>query len=238
MSSSMINRALSNIRTEIDFLRESKVISDDVYRQIDQLLPQKYDPNSVGSGNSTPVGYPQPQSRDNNQGVLEYVEAIYDFEPQQEGDLRLRVGDKIQVLEKPSPEWYKGRSNGVVGMFPSNYVKVIAGPERDYSQQQQQALPPPPMYSSDSTQGSKHSLFHNQQPPPPQPQLQPQPQPQPQQPVYYQPPANAPQQIIVQQEQPNKSKHEGLKRFGKQLGNAAIFGAGATIGSDLVNSIF
>lgn len=28
------------------------------------------------------------------------------------------------------------------------------------------------------------------------------------------------------------------KKFGKKLGNAAIFGAGATIGSDLVNSIF
>jgi len=31
---------------------------------------------------------------------------------------------------------------------------------------------------------------------------------------------------------------EGGKKFGKKLGNAAIFGAGATIGSDLVNSIF
>lgn len=232
MSSSMINRALSNIRTEIDFLRESKVISDDVYRQIDQLLPQKYDPNAVGTSAGT--GY-QPQSRDDDQGVMEYVEAIYDFEPQQEGDLRLRVGDKIQVLEKPSPEWHKGRSNGVVGMFPSNYVKVIAGTEGGYSQQQQQQVPPPPMYSSDSTQSSKHSLFHHHH-------HQQQQQQQQQQPVYYQPPAGppqpAPQQIIVQQEQPQKSKHEGLKRFGKQLGNAAIFGAGATIGSDLVNSIF
>jgi len=28
------------------------------------------------------------------------------------------------------------------------------------------------------------------------------------------------------------------KKFGKKLGNAAIFGAGATMGADLVNSIF
>jgi LAS seventeen-binding protein 1/2 len=28
------------------------------------------------------------------------------------------------------------------------------------------------------------------------------------------------------------------KKFGKKLGNAAIFGAGATIGSNIVNSIF
>ena len=28
------------------------------------------------------------------------------------------------------------------------------------------------------------------------------------------------------------------KKFGKKLGNAAIFGAGATIGGNIVNSIF
>ena len=28
------------------------------------------------------------------------------------------------------------------------------------------------------------------------------------------------------------------KKFGKKLGNAAIFGAGATIGSNIVNGIF
>ncbi|KAJ5565943.1 hypothetical protein N7535_007581 [Penicillium sp. DV-2018c] len=31
---------------------------------------------------------------------------------------------------------------------------------------------------------------------------------------------------------------EGGKKFGKKLGNAAIFGAGATVGSNIVNSIF
>lgn len=32
--------------------------------------------------------------------------------------------------------------------------------------------------------------------------------------------------------------HEWVKKFGSKLGNAAIFGAGATAGSDLVNSVF
>ena len=31
---------------------------------------------------------------------------------------------------------------------------------------------------------------------------------------------------------------EGGKKFGKKMGNAAIFGAGATVGSNIVNSIF
>jgi len=43
-------------------------------------------------------------------------------------------------------------------------------------------------------------------------------------------------------EQPTESKpgkgQEMGKKFGKKLGNAAIFGAGATIGGNIVNSIF
>ena len=37
--------------------------------------------------------------------------------------------------------------------------------------------------------------------------------------------------------QPGKGQEMG-KKFGKKLGNAAVFGAGATIGSNIVNSIF
>jgi hypothetical protein len=36
---------------------------------------------------------------------------------------------------------------------------------------------------------------------------------------------------------PGKGQEMG-KKFGKKLGNAAVFGAGATIGSNIVNSIF
>lgn len=37
--------------------------------------------------------------------------------------------------------------------------------------------------------------------------------------------------------QPSKGEEAG-KKFGKKLGNAAIFGAGATIGGKIVNGIF
>ncbi|KAI9813651.1 MAG: hypothetical protein M1827_003722 [Pycnora praestabilis] len=40
-----------------------------------------------------------------------------------------------------------------------------------------------------------------------------------------------------QEHHPNKIE-EGGKKFGKKLGNAAIFGAGASIGSNIVNGIF
>lgn len=37
---------------------------------------------------------------------------------------------------------------------------------------------------------------------------------------------------------PTSKLEEHGKKFGKKMGNAAIFGAGATIGSNIVNGIF
>lgn len=41
----------------------------------------------------------------------------------------------------------------------------------------------------------------------------------------------------VEGKAPSKLEENG-KKFGKKIGNAAIFGAGATIGSNIVNGIF
>lgn len=52
------------------------------------------------------------------------VAAAFDFDPQEEGELRLRKGDIITVLDKSDANWWKGKnSDGKEGMFPVPYVK-------------------------------------------------------------------------------------------------------------------
>lgn len=52
------------------------------------------------------------------------VVAAYDFDPQEEGELRLKKGDVITVLDKSDANWWKGKSaEGKEGMFPVPYVK-------------------------------------------------------------------------------------------------------------------
>ena len=52
------------------------------------------------------------------------VTAAFDFEPQEEGELRLRKGDKITVLDKSDQNWWRGRNaQNQEGMFPVPYVK-------------------------------------------------------------------------------------------------------------------
>lgn len=221
MSSALINRSLTNVRTELEFLRDSNVISEQVYNNILDQIPIKYDPNQSRTSTNTPLS-PPPQAPPTN-ATGEYVEALYEFQPQQNGDLHIRPGDKIEVLEKLSPEWFKGRCNGNVGMFPSNYVKPA------FSNNTSMVKVEPPQYSQSSQppQPSQPPQQMQYQPPFPPPST-----------GYYQQPAPQPQQIIIQQEQPQNTGSSQLKKFGSKLGNAAIFGAGATLGSDLVNSIF
>ena len=53
------------------------------------------------------------------------VQAIFDCEPEESDELRLRKGDIITVLEKTSENWWKGSCNGQEGLFPVSYVKDL-----------------------------------------------------------------------------------------------------------------
>ena len=50
--------------------------------------------------------------------------ALYDYASQQEGDLALRAGDRVAVIETVDSGWWKGYSNGREGWFPAAYVQV------------------------------------------------------------------------------------------------------------------
>lgn len=54
-----------------------------------------------------------------------YVTALYEFRPQQSGDLELKPGQKVRVIRKVSDEWLYGESNGNCGVFPYNFVDKI-----------------------------------------------------------------------------------------------------------------
>ncbi|KAM4604220.1 growth factor receptor-bound protein 2a [Polymixia lowei] len=54
-----------------------------------------------------------------------YVQALFDFEPQEEGELGFRRGEIIQVLDNSHANWWKGVCQGQMGTFPRNYVTPV-----------------------------------------------------------------------------------------------------------------
>uniref|UniRef100_UPI003AAB5237 intersectin-2-like n=1 Tax=Centroberyx gerrardi TaxID=166262 RepID=UPI003AAB5237 len=74
------------------------------------------------SGKSTPAPLPVCQ-----------VIAMYDYTAANQDELSFSKGQLISILDKTNPDWWKGETNGVTGLLPTNYVKMTT--ESDPSQQ-------------------------------------------------------------------------------------------------------
>lgn len=78
---------------------------------------QVYQPASAQSYAPAPPSY---------NANAEFCTALYDYQAQQPGDLTIRQGDKIEVVDRATDPsgWWLGRLNGVEGNFPANYVQL------------------------------------------------------------------------------------------------------------------
>ncbi|KAK9429376.1 SH3 domain-containing protein [Lipomyces doorenjongii] len=245
MNPVFVNRSLTSVHNELDTLKAVGVITPQLYDHICELLPKTYSPgmapfdlevssSTVKIGDDERSHTPQPAQQipppprysPGPQEQQEVAEAIYDYRPTDASDLALYRGAQIIILEKINPDWWRGRdkNTNTEGIFPSSYVRVVSAfsPPAPVQPSYGQLYPPPPQ------QQQQYMA------PPPQQYAVPSPSPQP-----YYPPIQPQAESSNQDQKHNESTFERQgKKFGKKLGNAAIFGAGATIGSNVVNSIF
>ncbi|XP_056263192.1 SH3 and cysteine-rich domain-containing protein 2-like isoform X1 [Pseudoliparis swirei] len=56
--------------------------------------------------------------------------ALYKFLPQEQNDLELQPGDRVQVTDDSNEEWWKGKCGDKVGFFPANFVQRVRPGER------------------------------------------------------------------------------------------------------------
>jgi len=253
------NRSLRLIKNELESLLEKGVITDSAFDSIHALLPAEsaLSGPAARSNNPTPAppaaaggggGLPTPASSTaaatappsyaqstasppalpaRNQPpappppaekpVLTHARALYRYAAGDARDCSFERDDRIAVHEYMNADWWMGRNlrTGQEGIFPRSYV-VVAEAEGEKAAYQQ------PQYAAPVGGGGGgypvapvpvHGGYTGQQ---------------------------------QQQQPPPGQEGEGGgskmgahgKKFGKKLGNAAIFGAGATIGSNIVNSIF
>uniref|UniRef100_A0A665TH86 SH3 domain containing 19 n=2 Tax=Echeneis naucrates TaxID=173247 RepID=A0A665TH86_ECHNA len=54
------------------------------------------------------------------------VQTVHDFIAEGRGELSLRAGDVVTMVEKVDSDWYRGTCRGSTGFFPISYVKVLS----------------------------------------------------------------------------------------------------------------
>lgn len=63
--------------------------------------------------------------------ILDKVIALYPYKAINDDELSFEKDDIISVLGKDEPEWWRGELNGIVGLFPSNYVGPFASGKKN-----------------------------------------------------------------------------------------------------------
>ncbi|XP_066452589.1 CD2-associated protein isoform X3 [Eleutherodactylus coqui] len=72
------------------------------------------------------IGPPPPPNKSvKRKSKKRQCKVVFDYSPQNEDELELKVGDVLEVTEEVEEGWWSGTTNGRVGLFPSNFVKEL-----------------------------------------------------------------------------------------------------------------
>lgn len=67
---------------------------------------------------------PPKGSAENGDATAKKCHVLFSYSPAHDDELSLDVGDVVEYMGDVEEGWYKGRLNGRVGVFPSNFVEI------------------------------------------------------------------------------------------------------------------
>ncbi|CAK7221922.1 ESCRT-0 subunit protein hse1 [Sporothrix curviconia] len=107
--------------------------------------PSGAGPSGYGGSGGAPAGgaaaqgaAAQAPSQGTTAATVSRVRALFDFAASEQDELDFKKGDVIAVLESVYRDWWRGSLKGRTGIFPLNYVEILADPTPDELQREAQ----------------------------------------------------------------------------------------------------
>ncbi|KAF2744693.1 hypothetical protein M011DRAFT_470272 [Sporormia fimetaria CBS 119925] len=231
-STAMTNRSLRTIKTELEFLLDANVITSQQFDTITNQLP------SSANGARTPIPTPSPQPP-----VQQMASMAIKKEP--ESEKKVGYYSQDNNMNAPPPAYptapvapvgpptlayatalyqYNAQDAGDLALMPNDKVVVTEYMNGEWWKGRNERTGQEGIFPATYVRKEEKAVV-------PAPLYPPAPS------NYGNMPLDVSQGASHDPKVPTKTE-ENTKKFGKKLGNAAIFGAGATIGGKIVNGIF
>ncbi|KAL5390084.1 hypothetical protein DPSP01_002138 [Paraphaeosphaeria sporulosa] len=230
-NNAMINRSLRAIKTELEFLVDSNVISQSQYDTMINQLPA-----SANAARATPaapaaqlsslsINAPEPEKKSTN-GVGYYSNNVSNAPPPAYPTPPAAPVGPPALCHATAMYQYNAQDAGDLALMPNDKIVVTEYMNNEWWKGRNERTGQEGIFPASYVRREEKAVV-----------------PAAVQPSNY---GNMPLDVsngsngaVAQSTPAEPSKFEqGGKKFGKKLGNAAVFGAGATIGSNIVNSIF
>ncbi|KAF2654913.1 SH3-domain-containing protein [Lophiostoma macrostomum CBS 122681] len=234
ISHAIANRSLRTIKTELEFLVDSNVITQQQFDLINAQLPANA--SSVRAPLPTPSPQPpvqqmadmhvntqQSQSQSEKVGYYAQDEAVNAPPPAYPIPPAAPVGPAALAYASAMYQ-YNAQDAGDLALMPNDKIVVTEYMNNEWWKGRNERTGHEGIFPASYVRREEKAIV-------PGPPMTPQPS------NYGNMPLDVSNGAAGQPQQPSKGQEAG-KKFGKKLGNAAIFGAGATIGGNIVNSIF
>jgi len=218
-SSAMTKRSLRTIKAELEFLSDNSVISKQQLNQILEQLPQ----DSSVSATSLPVvsTLSLNGNRNTNEPINEKANHYNPTPVQSQPPPPPAYNQAPAVLTYATSLYpYNATDAGDLSLAANDRVAVLEYMNAEWWKGRNERTGQEGIFPRSYVRVEEKSG------PPPPPQ---------QGPASY---GNMPMDVSQQGQQGQPEKKSTASKLGGKLGNAAIFGAGASIGSNIVNSIF